>query len=144
MESLFFISYYEGQTWNRFGNLLHSLGMSDREINTEVCSLMTEVKRDRSILHLVEILETSVFLGSRLVVQRCHVGKMGVSEGPGISAHSSVVELDFGFFETWYFENYPKELIMVAHKFMPEDIYHHLVFNNKICKHFKYPIIRNW
>lgn len=77
MEGLFYISFYEGQTWNRFGNLLHSLGMSDREINSEVCYLMTEVKRDRSILHLVEILETSVFLRSRLVVQRCHVGKMG-------------------------------------------------------------------
>lgn len=75
MEGIFFISFYEGQTWNRFEDLLHSLGMSDGKINTgEVCYLMTEAKRDRSILNLIQILEASVSLGSRLVVQRYHVG----------------------------------------------------------------------
>lgn len=64
--------------WNRFGDLLNSLGMSDGKINWRgMCYLMSKIKRNRNVLDLVHVLEARMFLGPKLVVQRCHVGKMG-------------------------------------------------------------------
>ena len=52
--------------------------MSDGKINWRgMCYLMSKIKRNRNVLNLVHILEARMFLGPKLVVQRCHVGKMG-------------------------------------------------------------------
>lgn len=114
--------------------------MSDKINTGEVCNLLTEVQRDRSILNLVLMVfwrQVSAWdpgLWSKGVLWGRWPRRSGIFVAGLLRASQRHANL----------RTYPKELITVAYKFMPEDIHHSLIFNNKICKHFKYPTIRNW